>query len=112
MCLSNGSLRRLDNSQNLASKIAGSLEDIVSFVSVVIGTLNRACSKLLGGCDHNVQEIVSDRLYYQKDQQPMRTWFQGRYQYCDKPLCGWGKFYGETVPYKTDRADKENTNAR
>lgn len=112
MCLSNASSPRWVNLQNRASKIVSSLAGVASCVSIFTGIARTACCKLLGVCDHDVREVVSDRLYYQKDQQPMRHWFDGRYRFCIKPHCYWAKFYGAPISYQTDRADQGERNVR
>lgn len=65
----------------------------------------------LGLCDHDVREVESGRLYYQKDAQPMRAWFSGVYRYCAKTKCDWTKFTGPRIPYRIDREPKGGNDA-
>ncbi|HEY6436555.1 MAG TPA: hypothetical protein VIY47_08195, partial [Ignavibacteriaceae bacterium] len=51
---------------------------------------------------HKIKVIKSENLYYQKEEQPMRHWFDGEYHHCERESCEWRRYYGDRTSYATD----------
>ncbi len=56
--------------------------------------------------DHEKKVIESGKLYYQKDRQPKRDWYSGKYVFCRR--CSWDQFIGIRAPYLSDRVETRN----
>lgn len=54
---------------------------------------------------HNVETIRSGYLYFQKDEQPVRYFFDGEYEFCTRKNCPMGLFRGDLMPHKIDRIE-------
>lgn len=52
---------------------------------------------------HYVDIVKSQNLYHQKEDQPIRYWFDGEYHYCLRRRCNFRRFVGNKNPIAIDR---------